>query len=178
MKTLPVAAAVALLVGCSSMEPVPAVKYEDGQQPLPADYKSWPKFLVGIQRPDAKQVRDIYVNPRGYSSARGQPFPDGTTFVMENYAAAANADGTLKKDAAGNLVKGNLARVFVMGKGAGWAASAPADLRNGNWAYASYGADGKPTADSLIPCRACHLPLETKDFVHRYDEYFDKRGGY
>jgi len=25
-------------------------------------------------------------------------------------------------------------------------------------------------------CRGCHLPLNEADFVHRYDEYFDKRG--
>jgi hemoglobin len=178
MKILPAIIAAALLVSCSSMEPVPAVKYKDGEQPVPADYKTWPKFLSGIQRPDAKQVRDIYVSPKGYSSAKGQPFPNGTTFVMENYAAAANPDGTLQKGADGKLVKANLLRVFVMGKGDGWGASAPADLRNGDWVYASYGADGKATADSLIPCRACHLPLDKKDFVHRYDEYFETRGGY
>jgi hemoglobin len=32
------------------------------------------------------------------------------------------------------------------------------------------------TADPIAACRGCHLPLVTKDFVHRYDEYFDKRG--
>ena len=26
-------------------------------------------------------------------------------------------------------------------------------------------------------CRACHAPLAQKDFVHRYDEYFEKRRG-
>ena len=176
MRIVPAIVVVGLLAACSPMEHAPAVKFKDGELPLPADYKSWPKFLTGIQRADAKQVRDIYVNPKGYSSAKGQPFPNGTMFVMENYAALANPDGTLQKDASGKLVKGALLRAFVMGKGEGWGESA--EIRNGDWVYASYGADGKATADPFVPCRACHLPLTSKDFVHRYDEYFEKRGGY
>ena len=36
--------------------------------------------------------------------------------------------------------------------------------------------DGKKTEDPFAPCRACHAPLtEKKDFVQRYDEYFQKR---
>ena len=96
---------------------------------------------------------------------------------MENYAALAAADGTLMKDADGKLVKGDLLRVFVMGKDAGWGASAPEGLKNGDWIYAAYLADGKASADNTATCRGCHLPLANKDFVHRYDEYFQKRAG-
>lgn len=160
--------AVTFLASCAT---TPAVVYKDSEQPIPEGYKNWPKFLSEIQRPDAKQVREIYINPLGHRTAKGQPFPNGTIMVMENYAAAPGAGG--------KLAKGNLLRVFVMGKGDGWGASAPQGLRNGDWVYASYGADGKMTADPIAPCRACHLPLTAaKDFVHRYDEYFEKRGAY
>ena len=178
MKRLSIAFAALFVVSCAEMAPAPVVKYKDAEMPLPADYKSWPKFLIEIQRPDVKQVRDIYVNAKGYAASKGATFPNGTIFVMENYKVDENADGTPKKNMDGKLVKGPLLRAFVMGKGEGWGASAPEGLRNGDWVYASYGADGKPTQDPIAPCRACHLPLTGKDFVHRYDEYFEKRGGY
>jgi len=31
------------------------------------------------------------------------------------------------------------------------------------------------TPDDTNTCRACHLPLTGKDFVHRYDEHFATR---
>lgn len=161
-----------LLAGCATT----STPLNDGEIPLPADYKSWPKFLHAVQRPDAKQVRDIYINPVGYRARAGESFAHGTLLVMENYAAQTNPDGSLKTGPDGKLVKGNLLRIFVQGKGPGWGQSALPDLRNGDWAYTAYGPDGKPVADPTAACRACHLPLTQKDFVHRYDEYFASRG--
>ena len=86
------------------------------------------------------------------------------------------ADGTLEQGSDGKLVKGNLASIFVMGKGEGWADRAPAELKNGNWVYTGFKGDGTPSGADTKPCRACHLPVAQKDFVHRYDEYFQKRG--
>ena len=139
---------------------------------MPADDKAWSKFLSAIQRPDAKQVREIYMNPNAEGGSAAAGFPDGTVFVMENYAARALPDGTLELGADGKLVKGDLLRVFVMGKNAGWGASAPESLKNGDWIYAAYLADGAKAPESTATCRACHLPLANKDFVHRYDEHF------
>jgi hypothetical protein len=165
-----------LVVGCTQMETKPPDKVaKDGDLAAPADYKTWPRFLTDIQRPDAKQIRDIYINPVGAKATPGKPFPDGTIFVMENYAAKELPDGTLAKGPDGKLVKAQLVRVFVMGKGKGWGESVTTELRNGDWVYAAYLADGKPAADPIPPCRACHLPLVEKDYVHRYDEYFQKR---
>lgn len=180
MKRLNLVFAALILVSCAEMAPAPVMvmKYKDAEQPLPADYKNWPRFVGDIQRPDVKQVRDIYINPKGNATSKGSTFPNGTVFVMANYKAVENADGTLQKGLDGKLVRGPLLRAFVMGKGEGWGASAPEGLKNGDWVYASYGADGKLTQDPIAPCRACHLPLTGKDFVHRYDEYFEKRGSY
>lgn len=165
--------AAALVTACAST-PVPVQK--DGELAIPADYKSWPKFLSAVQRPDAKQVREIYMNPKATSATPAAGFPDGTTFVMENYAAQANADGTLKTGADGKLVKGDLLRVFVMGKNKGWGQDVPESLRNGNWVYSSYVASGSRGPEDLNTCRACHAPLTSaKDFVHRYDEHFASR---
>lgn len=170
---------VAFIASCASDSMAPAVAtkpMKDGELALPANYKSWPVFLAEVQRPDAKQIREIWINPVGAKAARGGQFPDGTVSVMELYKAKEGPDGALLKDASGKLVKGDLAKVFVMGKFKGSGASAPEGLRNGDWVYSAYMADGKVAPDPIVGCRACHLPLgESKDFIHRYDEYFEKR---
>ncbi len=175
MKIRAFVAAATLLAGCSVLQMFTGPKYEDGEVPLPKDYKEWPKFLSAVQRPDAKQVREIYVNPTGSKTQAGKPFGDGTQFVMENYAAVLGADGNPAIGADGKLQKGNLARVFVMSKNEGNGSKVPPELKEGDWVFTSYDASGAKTADPLNTCRACHLPLVSKDYVHRYDEYFAMR---
>jgi hemoglobin len=171
-------ATVLLLWGCSEMETIPTAKTpakpKDGELTYPADYKTWPKFLSEVQRPDAKQIRELFVNQVGARTNQGQMFPNGTVMVMELYKAKLNGD-VPEAGADGRLVKGDLAKVFVMGKGEGWGQDVPDNLKNGNWAFPVFGPDGKALADDFTKCRACHAPLAAKDFVHRYDEYFDKR---
>jgi hypothetical protein len=147
---------------------------KDGELALPADYKSWPKFLSEVQRPDAKQVRELYVNPTGARAKQGDAFANGTVMVMELYKAKAEGEA-LAKGPDGKLVKGDLAKVFVMGKDAGWGQDVPDNLKNGTWVFAAYGPDGKALAEDFTKCRACHAPLAQKHFVHRYDEYLAAR---
>jgi hemoglobin len=143
----------------------------DGEVPPPADYRSWPRFRSAVDRPDVGQVREIYVNPLGAGTRRGQPFPDGTIFVMEIYAARLHADGAPAFDPSGRYVKGPLQKLFVMAKGEGWGAAVePAALRTGDWVYSAWAPDGRtPTDDAAAGCRGCHLPLAREDFVHRVD---------
>jgi Cytochrome P460 len=171
---------VVLIVSCAQTQTAPATfakLMKDGDLTVPADYKSWPTYLSEVQRPDVKQVRELYINSIGAKATAGGAFPDGTISVMELYKAKEGADGTLMKNADGKLVKGDLLKVYVMGKGKGWGETAPAGLKNGDWVYSAYLADGKTTSpDPAVSCRACHLPLgESKDYIHRYDEYFQKR---
>ncbi len=167
--------ALALAAGCAA--PPPVAPLQDGAVPLPAGYQAWPRFLSAVQRPDLKQVREIYVNPTGYRVEAGRPFAYGTTFVMENYAAEVDAAGNPLTGPDGKLVRGRLLRVFVMSKGPGFGSAAPPELRNGEWAYASYDAAGAKAADSPAACRACHLPQAGKDFVFRLDEFLAARRG-
>lgn len=164
------------LAACSQMSTMSyKAPTKDGEAVIPADYKSWPKMLSAVQRPDAKQVREMYIDPKGDQTRAGDAFPHGTVMVMENYAAVAKPDGTLETGADGKLVKGNLVRIFIMEKAKGAGQDVPEALRNGEWVYAAYTPDGKKTEDPFAPCRACHAPLtEKKDFVQRYDEYFQK----
>ena len=168
-------AAVGFVVaGCASQPSAP-LAINDGELKPPAGYQGWTKFLSAVQRPDAKQVREIYMNDSARKGTRDKGFPDGSVFVMENYAAQANPDGTLKTGADGKLVKGELLSVFVQGKNPGWGAAAIPELKNGSWVYAAYTPTGDKAAIDLNTCRACHLPLKDKDFVHRYDEYFNSK---
>lgn len=160
------------VTGCSSISLAPV---KDGELAVPADYKTWPKFLSAVQRADAKQVREIYMSPAARDATAASGFSNGTVFVMENYAAQANADGSLATGADGKLVKGNLLRVFVMGKNAGWGQDVVEPLRNGNWVYAAWLPSLQKAPEDTNTCRACHLPLAGKDFVHRYDEHFASR---
>ena len=167
------AAASALLAGCATAPPPKPLN--DGELALPADYKAWPMFLPAVQRADAKQVREIYMNKIGAAATAAGGFANGTVFVMENYAAKANGDGTLATGPDGKLVKGELLRVFVMGKGEGWGQAVVAPLRTGNWVYTSYLANGQKGPEDLTTCRACHIPAASKDFVLRYDEHFAQK---
>jgi hypothetical protein len=164
--------------GCGELkasEPAGApAKPKDGDLSLPGDYKNWPKFLSAVQRPDVKQVRELYVNPIGATTAQGQAFPHGTVMVMELYNVKMNGE-VPEKGSDGKLIKTDLAKVFVMGKGEGWGQDVPDNLKNGAWVFSAFGPDGKPLAEDFTKCRACHAPLAAKDFVHRYDEYFEMR---
>lgn len=163
------AATAVLAAGCAT-RPI-----NDGELAVPADYKGWPKFLSAVQRPDAKQVREIYMNPAATKATAAGGFPDGTVLVMENYAALESTDGKLATGPDGKLMKADLLRVFVMGKNPGWGQGVPESLRNGSWVYASYLASGEKGPEDPATCRACHLPLAGKDFVHRYDEHFAQK---
>jgi hemoglobin len=157
---------VAALSACTQMAPMPPYQapMKDGEAVIPADYRSWPKMLSAVQRPDAKQVRELYIDPKGNRTRAGDPFAYGTVMVMENYAAVLKPDGSLETGSDGKLVKGNMARIFVMEKAKGAGQDVPEALHNGEWVYAAYTPDGKKTDDSFVPCRACHLPLgEKKD---------------
>ena len=113
--------ALVILVCASTIMPLAAQSGstpKDGELVFPAGYKSYAAFLHGIQKPDA--VRDLYINPTGASAKAGQPFANGSILVMEIYNAKKNAEGTLEKGADGNLVKADLAKVFVMQKEGGW----------------------------------------------------------
>ncbi|MEZ5738130.1 MAG: cytochrome P460 family protein [Burkholderiaceae bacterium] len=189
----PLAAGMALLVlaACSSgphggdmartrmaaADPVVAPGLVDGEIAVPAGYRQWPRFLVGIDKVEGKQIRDIYISPRGHKTEPGQAFPDGTISVMEIWKPKSNADGTLVQNAEGKLVKDSLSLVFVMAKSPGAGAKVAPEMRTGDWVYAGYAADGAtPAGPAAAACRGCHLTQPDNDWVFRYDEYFSKRG--
>lgn len=141
----------------------------DGELALPADYASWPVYLKNVQRPDLKQIRDIYINPQGQQSSR--PFAYGTTMVMELHSVKTGPDGQPALDANGKLQKQGLSKIFVMGKGLGWGQSVASEQRTGEWAYAAFDGSGKSLGKDAGSCRGCHVPMKDTDFVARVPEY-------
>lgn len=146
---------------------------KDGKLSFPKNYDSFPTFLKAVQKP--KHVRELFVNPTGSKTQKGEKFPDGSILVMEIYNAKKGADGNATKRPDGRNAKDNLAKVYVMQKGNGWGKNAPKGLENGDWVYTAFSPEGNPIKADYTKCRGCHLPLNEQDFVHRYNEYFEKR---
>ena len=60
---------------------------KDGELALALEYRSWHKFVSTVERADKEQIREIYVNGPGMKGTETDGFPNGTTFVMEIFAA-------------------------------------------------------------------------------------------
>ncbi len=82
---------VSLMAACAATVGPEAVSF-------PSSYKS--QVLVAtVERPDIKQVRQIYVSAQTAQLARaGKPLGDGSVFAMEIYPVKADAKGELAKD--------------------------------------------------------------------------------
>lgn len=172
-------AAATVIAGCSSM-PAPennTVAKKDGEIAVPDGYRSWANFVPTVDKEAVGQVRELYVNDKGLETKRGESFPFGTVHVMEIYSAKKDAADNLRRDSDGKLVKGDLAKIFVMAKGEGWGRALDAGtIKNGDWVYSAYEADGKTAAMSgFTKCRSCHEPLAGDDYVAGYSDHFDNR---
>ncbi len=168
------------LMACSNMDhadqpaPIQAASAKlDGDISVPEDYRSWPKFVPTVDKPNG-QVREIYINQAGLNANKGERFPAGTITVMELYSPKQDNEGNPIKDAKGRLIKDKLDKIFVMEKGENWGNQLPSTvINNGDWLYGAYLADGStPATQDYSGCRGCHAPLAENDFIHRYDEHF------
>jgi hypothetical protein len=123
-------------------------------------------------RPDLKQVRDIYASVEAARPAKaGQPLPSGAVLTMVFFKAKVDETGELVKDPSGRLVKGELERISVMEKRTGWGTEHADDVRNGEWEYAQFRPDGTRDAKANIQaCLQCHKPKSGQDFVFTLPE--------
>ncbi len=125
-----------------------------------------------LDQPENKEVRELYVNAEALASLKaGQPLPSGTVLSAPTFKAVLNDKGELVKDVNGRLLRGRLDRVVVMEKRTGWGAEYPSEVRNGEWEYARFGADGAASANvKYDACFQCHKPKADQDFVFSYDQ--------
>ena len=70
------------------------------------------------------------------------------------------------KDAKGRFVKGDFVAYTVMEKKAGYGTEYPPELRNGDWEYAVFNAEGKLNDKANYKaCFECHKPHAKQDYV-------------
>jgi hypothetical protein len=138
---------------------------------FPAGFETAFVHYNSVDRPDRKRVRLMYVSPASDKAARpGEPAPDGTILVMADKNARLDADGKPVLDSEGRMIpEGNFTAIFVMEKRAGWGATQPADMKNGDWDYASYKTDGTLNPEAKYQgCFSCHNNRAGADFTFTY----------
>jgi hypothetical protein len=127
-----------------------------------------------VDRPDNKQYRELFITQFAFDQIKaGKPLPSGTVITMVNYKAKLGADGTPEKDGNGRFIKTNeIAGIAVMEKRMGWGGEYGPDMRNGEWEYRAFKADGSVNDKAdLKPCFTCHLQkVPDKDFVFSLDK--------
>ena len=88
--------------------------------------------------------------------------------------------GNPVKDAKGRFQEGRpRLRYTVMEKRKGWGTEYPDDIRNGEWEYAVFGADGKfNDKANYKACFQCHKPRTAMDFVISYPAMAGRHGSH
>jgi cytochrome c553 len=100
-----------------------------------------------------------YANVAAWESARaGRKLPNGSVLLQVSYQ--------VQTDATGEEIAGPVQSYAGMELRNNWGNDIPLLLRNENWDYALFAADGK-RRDELneAQCLACHKPKETDNFV-------------
>jgi hypothetical protein len=173
MRSLALAAALAL--GFVLLPTVPPISAGPEKVVFPSGAQR-SVLYAEVDRPDLKQVRRLFAAPETARGAKaGAPLPAGALLTMEIYAARTDDRGEPLRDGSGRLVRGDLTAVFVMEKRAGWGAEYPDDLRNGEWEYARFTADGRLGPADTRACLACHKPKADQDYVFSSDKLIGAR---
>jgi plastocyanin len=139
---------------------------------FPEGFQQRLELYTIADRYDVKQYRELFASKEAIAAARaGRPLPSGTVLVLILYKAQVDAQGNLVKNDKGRFLKGDLIGYTVMEKRTGWGTEYPPELRNGEWEYAAFSADGKLNEKANYKgCFECHKPHEKQDFVMSYPQ--------
>jgi len=138
---------------------------------FPHDYRQQFRNLGGTLDDPNFGLTTVFANELAASSAgsEGTQYPDGSVILMEFANPQRDGEDQLLRDAHGQPLKGEVAHIDVMRRGAGFGSAYGAD-RAGEWEFASY----RPDGSTLIPpdkaqhCAACHIKAgAAKDYVYR-----------
>ena len=156
-----IAAGVALRPGPSTAGP--------DRIAFPGSYRDGVLYTVA-DRYDIKQYRELFANREAVQAAReGKALPSGSVLTLVQYKAQVDPQGNPLKDAQGRFLKGDLVGFAVMEKRQGWGAEYPEEIRNGDWEYSAFTADGKfNDKANFKACFQCHKPHDGQDFVISY----------
>jgi hemoglobin len=143
---------------------------------FPANYKQDFVYYKTVNRPDNKQVRDLYANKVAVESYKqsGKLAAD-SMIVMEVYRAVLDDAGNPVTGPDGYYKKNALAAYAVMESQAGFGPTIPERLRNADWNYAFFTADKQHNANvDKAGCYACHQPLNDKEHMFSFDTFKQK----
>lgn len=163
--------------GTAQSELLPNLVREDF--PFPEDYKTTFTKYHTISFPAPRnQVRHYFANEAALEAAReDRPLPDGSYLLIEVYSVVLGDDGEPVRGEDGHFVEGDLVGWNVMAREPGWGDAVPALLRNEDWNYASFRADGSVnTGANQAACLACHVPHEETSFLFTLDELKEAAG--
>ncbi len=167
---------VICMAGLAATLPAHHARAASAPVAFPANFRSGVLYNV-VDREDRGEVHEQYTSREALEAARaGRPLPMGTVIASANYKARLDAHGVPVRDARGNMVAGELDRITVMEKRPGGGASYPEELRNGDWDFALFTADGRvSTVVPIRECLACHKPHRQLDYVKTYFAMAGKR---
>lgn len=138
---------------------------------FPANYRRVFKLLGAGGGEKEALVHTAYANAPAAAVLEGAapPFPDGAVIAMEFANPLVDGEGQLLRDEKGIPLPGDVVRVDVMRRGAGYGASY-GEQRAGEWEFASYRPDGAPLMPPVngAQCADCHRNAGAdNDFVFR-----------
>ena len=128
-------------------------------------------FTVYQTEVDGGVMTKRYANAAAMKAARrGAELPDGSVIVSVNYQAL--------KDAHGKDIAGPVQSYAGMETRSNWGKDIPVLLRNGDWDYALFAADGKRHDElNQAQCLACHKPKESDSYVFTLKQMREASGG-
>ena len=134
---------------------------------LPADLSGALRLYLTSEDRGGRLIKRYFANETAALAARsGRPLPDGAMVVVENSAARIGADGKPEQSPSGGWVPDRVVSYAVMERQAGWGRDIPELLRNENWNYALFAADGTARPGvGQAECLACHKPAADRSFV-------------
>jgi plastocyanin len=164
------------LVAAAAITPV---MWQDGvtqEVAFPTNYKSGVLYNI-VDRADRTEVHEQYTSREALVAAKaGKPLPRGTVITSANYKALLDPQGNPVRDARGNFLTGELVRIVVMEKRAGWGREYPDNVRNGEWEFAAFtpGRLRDTQMDTKV-CMQCHKAHDHLDYVKTYLAMAGKR---
>ena len=144
-----------------SADTSPAGPAVPSRMTLPANFPTG--FTAYQTESEEGTITKRFANSIAWKAAKAnQPLPSGSILLQVSYEA--------RTDASGKEVAGAIQSYSAMESRAGWGNTVPLLLRNGDWDYALFSADGT-RRDQLnqAPCLACHKPQEANSYVFTLD---------
>jgi len=143
-----------------------------GNISFPDDYQSRLTVYRTVDYPAPRnEVRFNYANETALAAARAdQPLPDGSFLLVANFSGVLGEDGNPITGPDGHFLPGDPVSFTAAAREPGWGDAIPALLRNENWHFNSFMADGTPNTGSQANCLACHVPRADTSYLFTHAE--------